>query len=169
MATWDTCHFTILKIILTILKIACSQGAEESVREMISIPQPRLVQHFHDAAGVIDQHNRTQQSDLGVETSFHTHDWDKMVVSSALAVAAVNTFIIAKAAVLKFAILSLDDFFCALGTELCSNSFSFRVLRNRAARTIVPPPVENFPASGSGLRLTPTRTLERPGDPSRAL
>ena len=53
-----------------------SQGAEESIREMIFIPEPRLLQHFHDAAGAMNRNNRTRQSDLGGEISLLTHDWE---------------------------------------------------------------------------------------------
>jgi hypothetical protein len=47
----------------------------DAERVELTVDQPEACQHYYQACGKVDQHNRHRQATLKLETKFVTHDW----------------------------------------------------------------------------------------------
>ncbi len=83
----------------------------------IPISRPKIIEIYQEAAGVIDQHNKIRQRNLGLEKRWVTMRWDFRIITSIFGIVEVDSYLIAKHVITGFS-MSNPDFVNVLSMQL---------------------------------------------------
>jgi hypothetical protein len=117
--------------------------------------QPSASELYYSSAAKIDQHNRSRQSDLGIELKLGTHDWAKRVNLSIFSMIVVDALFVYRECTLSEE--TPNHFFHKLAEEMIDYKCTTRA-QKAAAKDDGPTDYQ-----GRGPRLTPTKRV-RPKD-----
>lgn len=131
-------------------------GADRSV---LTVDQPKVVEHYYSVCSRIDRHNRSRQDDLQLEKKFVTQDWTKRVNLSLLGFCIVDSWLLYSGSYGDASHLSQRKFYAKLSEELIENSWDQGIsssASNRAESS-----ADIMPTFGIGSHLTPTKKRRR--------
>lgn len=137
---------------------------EEPERIEFEMPQPRCAEVYYAICAMVDQHNRSRQANLKIESKFVTKDWSMRVNLSIFSIITVDAWNVYKGILDKDCPDNENEFYALLAEDLILNTIdsspSGRTRRQRAGDNVPSPSLirpDGRSSSGIGAHLTPTK------------